>query len=65
MITGYPSSGKTQRAKALKEQLEQKMADSSGHNNITKVELINDEILNIPKESYRSELTLLCSSQRS
>jgi protein KTI12 len=54
MITGYPSSGKTMRALALKKELEQ-LIDKSGSN--LQVKIINDELLKIPKESYRESLT--------
>jgi protein KTI12 len=54
MITGYPSSGKTMRALALKKELEQ-LIEKSGSN--LQVEIINDELLKIPKESYRESLT--------
>lgn len=54
MITGYPSSGKTTRSFQLKEHLEEKIR-ASGESNM-KVEIINDELLKISKESYRESL---------
>lgn len=54
MITGYPSSGKTTRSLDLKNQLEALILKQGSK---AKVEIINDEMLKIPKESYRESLT--------
>lgn len=55
MITGYPSSGKTTVAVKIKQLLEEKISDSKIPN--LKVELINDESLNLAKETYREART--------
>lgn len=54
MITGHPCSGKTTVATKLKDALEEKIK-ASGLD--MKVELVNDERLNIAKETYREAKT--------
>lgn len=54
MITGHPCSGKTTVAEKLRDALLQKIA-SEGLD--MKVELVNDERLNIAKETYREAKT--------
>lgn len=54
MITGYPSSGKTRRAEQLKRLLEDKIKLQGSKFNVV---LINDESLNIAKETYRGAQT--------
>lgn len=56
MITGYPSAGKTTVATKMKEDFEKRIAESDEHKQM-KVELINDELLNIKKEEYRDGKT--------
>ncbi|ODQ63942.1 chromatin associated protein KTI12 [Nadsonia fulvescens var. elongata DSM 6958] len=55
MMSGFPSSGKTRRAEQLRDELLKK-AQETGSTHIT-VELINDESLKIPKETYRESRT--------
>lgn len=54
MITGYPCSGKTTVAEKLKAAFLEKIAKEGID---IKVELVNDERLNIAKESYREAKT--------
>lgn len=54
MITGYPCSGKTTVAEKLKAQLLEKIANEGIG---MKVELVNDERLNLAKETYREAKT--------
>ncbi|KAF7725452.1 kti12, chromatin associated [Apophysomyces ossiformis] len=50
ILTGFPSSGKTQRA----QQIEQYFADRSKQEDKNlKIHVISDESLNVPKEAYR------------
>lgn len=50
MITGYPCSGKTTISEKIKAQLLEKIAQEKID---MKVEIVNDESLNIAKETYR------------
>lgn len=54
LITGYPSAGKTTRAKQMQAFFEQKIKDTGS--NLT-VEVINDESLGLSKDSYNESRT--------
>lgn len=71
-ISGYPSSGKSQRAAQLKRHLESRLADPSYTGPTLSVVLLSDDTLNIDRSSYndsRSEKpargTLFTAVQRS
>ncbi|KZP19812.1 chromatin associated protein KTI12 [Athelia psychrophila] len=70
-ISGYPCAGKTRRAHQLKDQLEQRLADSAYEGPKLKVAIVSDDTLNLNRNAYdesRSEKpargALLTATQR-
>lgn len=53
IVSGYPSSGKTTRSKELKKALEDRIHQNIDNTKDYRVIIINDESLNIEKETYR------------
>ncbi|TFK44648.1 chromatin associated protein KTI12 [Crucibulum laeve] len=51
-ISGYPSSGKTQRATEIKEYLEHKLQDPSYQGPQLKVSILSDDILGLNRSAY-------------
>lgn len=51
-ITGYPCSGKSKRAKQLREHLENKLADTEYRGPTLKVVLLSDDDLNLSRSVY-------------
>jgi protein KTI12 len=52
-ITGYPTSGKSQRANEIKEYLAKKLAEE---NKSYRIHVINDESLHVPKDAYKGKV---------
>lgn len=53
IITGYPSSGKSQRANELKEYLLKRLEqDKKSY----RIHVINDESLHVPKQAYKGKI---------
>lgn len=52
IITGYPSSGKTQRANEIKEYLSERLQQEGKS---FRIHIINDESLHVPKEAYKGK----------
>ncbi|PHZ08314.1 chromatin associated protein KTI12 [Rhizopus microsporus ATCC 52813] len=50
VLTGYPSSGKTQRTNEIKEYLTKKLA---GENKSLRIHIIDDHSLHVPKTAYK------------
>ncbi|EPY51938.1 elongator complex associated protein Kti2 [Schizosaccharomyces cryophilus OY26] len=57
ILSGYPSSGKTTRAKQLQKALEERIENNVDGTKDYRVVLINDESLDIEKEVYRESKT--------
>lgn len=53
IVSGYPSSGKTTRSNELKKALEDRIHQNIDNTKDYRVIIINDESLNIEKETYR------------
>lgn len=53
IVTGYPSSGKSQRANEIKDYLVKKLEEDSKS---YRIHVINDESLHISKDAYKGEL---------
>jgi protein KTI12 len=51
-ISGFPSSGKTRRAQQLQLALNHKIENLGHETSVSAVEIISDDILNIPRSSY-------------
>lgn len=54
-ISGYPSSGKTRRAKQIKAALEHRLQDPSYAGPKLKVVIVSDDTLNISRDAYKGE----------
>lgn len=52
IITGFPSSGKTQRANEIKDFLTSRLEQEKKS---FRIHVINDESLHIPKEAYNGK----------
>lgn len=50
VLTGYPCSGKTQRAKEIEQYLLDRLKNE---NKSMRIHIINDESLNISKDAYK------------
>ncbi|KAG0743376.1 hypothetical protein G6F29_010190 [Rhizopus arrhizus] len=50
VLTGYPSSGKTQRTNEIKEYLSKRLAEE---NKSLRIHIINDESLHVSKDAYK------------
>ena len=55
-ISGYPSSGKTQRAEQLKQRFERRLQDPSYDGPPLKVVIVSDDSLNLPRSVYNGEV---------
>ncbi|EIE84887.1 hypothetical protein RO3G_09597 [Rhizopus delemar RA 99-880] len=51
VLTGYPSSGKTQRTNEIKEYLSKRLAEE---NKSLRIHIINDESLHVSKDAYKA-----------
>lgn len=52
ILTGYPSSGKTQRANEIKEYLSKRLEEEKKS---FRIHVINDESLHVVKEAYKGK----------
>ena len=52
VLTGYPSSGKTQRTNEIKEYLSKRLTEE---NKSLRIHIINDESLHVSKDAYKGK----------
>lgn len=52
VLTGYPSSGKTQRTNEIKEYLTKRLAEE---NKSLRIHIIDDHSLHVPKTAYKGK----------